>query len=76
MLHNIPWAEIFVLFHIALVTILVIRVLYHQRNTGVTVAWILMLMVFPLLGAIGYLLIGEPRLGTRRLRRQKELVRF
>lgn len=76
MFHNIPWTEIIVVLHMLLVIVLVIRVLYHQRNTGVTVAWIIMLLTFPLVGAIGYLLIGEPRLGTRRLRRQKELVRF
>lgn len=76
MLRNIPWGEIIVLLHVLIVVVLVIRVLYHQRNTGVTVAWILMLMAFPLVGAIGYLLIGEPRLGYKRLRRQKELVHF
>lgn len=76
MLHDIPWAEILVVLHVIVVTVLVLRVLYHQRNTGVSVAWILMLMAFPLVGAVGYLLIGEPRLGSRRLRRQNELVKF
>lgn len=76
MLHNIPWAEIFVVLHVVVVTVLMVRVLYHQRNTGVSVAWILMLMAFPLVGAVAYLLIGEPRLGSRRLRRQRELVKF
>jgi len=76
MLHDIPWAEILVVLHVIVVTVLVVRVLYHQRNTGVSVAWILMLMAFPLVGAVGYLLIGEPRLGSRRLRRQNELVKF
>ncbi|WP_370387417.1 cardiolipin synthase [Snodgrassella alvi] len=76
MLHNIPWAEIFVVLHVLVVTVLMVRVLYHQRNTGVSVAWILMLMAFPLVGAVAYLLIGEPRLGSRRLRRQRELVKF
>lgn len=76
MLHDIPWAEILVVLHVIVVTVLVVRVLYHQLNTGVSVAWILMLMAFPLVGAVGYLLIGEPRLGSRRLRRQNELVKF
>lgn len=76
MWHAIPWAEIAVIVHIAIVVILVVRVLYYQHHTGVAMAWILLLFTFPVIGALGYLLIGEPRLGTARLRRQKELVRF
>ncbi|MDF7675669.1 cardiolipin synthase [Neisseriaceae bacterium ESL0693] len=76
MLHAIPWAEIALLVHVVVVAILLIRVLYHQHDTGVAMAWIVLLFTVPLVGALGYLLIGEPRLGTARLRRQKELVAF
>ena len=43
-----------------------IRVIMRRRPVGVTMAWLTVVLVFPFLGAILYLLFGELRLGNRR----------
>ena len=43
-----------------------IRVIMRRRPVGVTMAWLSVVLVFPFLGAILYLLFGELRLGNRR----------
>jgi cardiolipin synthase len=43
-----------------------IRVIMRRRPVGVTMAWLAVVLVFPFLGAILYLLFGELRLGNRR----------
>lgn len=73
---HISWGEIFLVAHVSIVLALMIRVLYHQRNIGISVAWLVILFTFPLVGALAYILIGEPRLGTKRLRRQAEMQHF
>ena len=43
-----------------------IRVIMRRRPVGVTMAWLSVVLVFPFLGAVLYLLFGELRLGNRR----------
>ena len=43
-----------------------IRVIMRRRPVGVTMAWLSVVLAFPFLGAILYLLFGELRLGNRR----------
>jgi len=50
-----------------------LRVIMRRRPYGVTVAWIVLVLFLPLAGAIAYLLVGENRLGARRVRRESEL---
>ena len=45
-----------------------IRVIMRRRPVGVTMAWLSVVLVFPFLGAILYLLFGELRLGNRRVK--------
>lgn len=74
--NQITWAEIFVATHTVAALICVLRVLYKQKNVGATFAWLIILFLFPLFGTVMYLLIGEPRLGTARAKRNGEMKRF
>lgn len=75
-LNKITWPEIFVAIHTAAALACMLRVLYKQKNIGSTFAWLIILFLFPLLGTILYLLIGEPRLGNARAKRTGEMNRF
>ena len=46
-----------------------IRVVMRRLPVGVTMAWLVIVLLFPFGGAIVYLLIGELRLGNRRAER-------
>lgn len=70
------WQQVFVTTYTLITLGLIVRILYHQRKIGVTLAWILILLMFPLIGIFGYLIIGEPKLGTRREKRAREINQF
>lgn len=59
--------------HLALQFGLAFRVIMRRRSVGESLAWILVVFVFPLIGPLVYLLIGELRLGSRRAKRFVEL---
>lgn len=69
-------SEALVLLHMVLTLSCALRVLYHQKNYGVALAWLVILFVAPLIGLIAYLIIGEPKLGRRREKRKQELAAF
>jgi cardiolipin synthase A/B len=64
---------LFVLVHLAVQFILAFRVLMQRRPVGETLAWMLVIFVFPLAGPLVYMLLGELRLGQRRARRFENL---
>lgn len=45
------------------------RVILRRRSVGTTFAWLLLILPFPFVGALGYLLFGELRLGDKATRR-------
>ncbi len=51
---------------------LCIRVIMRQRQYGVTLAWLIIILLLPFLGAFVYLLFGENRIGDTRARRAQE----
>jgi cardiolipin synthase A/B len=59
--------------HVVVQVLLTFRVVMQRRLTGETLAWIMVIWVFPVLGPLFYLLFGELRLGRRRARRFTEL---
>jgi cardiolipin synthase len=59
--------------HIVIQAVLSFRVVMQRRMTGETLAWIMVIWVFPVIGPLFYLLFGELRLGKRRARRFAEL---
>lgn len=49
-----------------------VRVIMRRRSYGVSFAWLIVILLFPFLGAFIYLLFGENRLSERRSARIKE----
>ncbi len=47
-----------------------LRVLLRGLPTAVTTSWIVLILVFPVVGSVAYLLVGESRIGRRRLLRE------
>lgn len=74
---TLPWNTwilwLSAIVHVSIQLLLALRVLMRRRSVGETLAWILILFVFPLGGIIAYLLVGELRLGQRRVRRFEDL---
>ena len=60
--------------YIALVIVVSLRVIVKRRPPGVSLAWLILVVVFPYGGAIIYLLMGERTLGRRRARRAEALL--
>jgi cardiolipin synthase A/B len=52
-----------------------VRVIMRRVSVGVSLAWLLVLLMFPVAGAFAYLLIGELRLGQRRAARAAQIHR-
>ena len=62
----IPIADLMLRFGLS------IRVIMRQRQYGVTLAWLVVILLLPFLGAIIYILFGENRIGETRAKRAKE----
>ena len=59
--------------HLAIQIVLCLRVIMRRLSVGESLAWILVVFGFPVVGPLVYLLMGELRLGHRRARRFAEL---
>lgn len=73
-LHFAEWG---ILLHLVVVVALIIRILWVQKNTGIAIAWLTIMFAIPIIGVIGYILIGEPTIGRRyqqRSERTKKLL--
>lgn len=61
-------------FHIVLVIAVSLRVIVKRRPPGVSLAWLILVMLVPYVGAVLYLLMGERPLGRSRARRAEALL--
>jgi len=72
-----PWLTAFgVLAVVAELTVrglVAVRVVMRRRPVGEALAWLLLVLLVPLAGAVLYLVVGEIRLGSRRARRARDL---
>lgn len=59
--------------HACIVTAVVLRVIMKRPSTGVALAWLVIVAAVPALGVGLYLMIGERRVGERRVRRIEKL---
>ncbi|WP_457666763.1 cardiolipin synthase [Thiolapillus sp.] len=66
-------ATLFEFAHLLIVVGISIRVIMRRPNTGVALSWLIIVAIFPFVGALLYLLIGERRIGNRRTRRINKL---
>jgi cardiolipin synthase A/B len=60
---------LFILFHVAVCLAMTLRILSRRNPPGVAVAWILLILLVPVIGAVLYVMIGERRLGRRWIER-------
>jgi len=49
-----------------------VRVIMRKRQYGVTLAWLVVILLLPFIGAITYLFLGENRIGETRAKRANE----
>ncbi|UCH49861.1 MAG: cardiolipin synthase [Betaproteobacteria bacterium] len=61
-------------FYIVVVIAVSLRVIVKRRPPGVSLAWLILVIVLPYVGAVLYLLMGERTLGRRRARRAEALL--
>ena len=54
--------------HIAIMLAIAVRVIMRRPARGVALAWLLLVSVFPIGGAVVYLMVGERRISPRRSR--------
>ncbi len=62
------------LSYIAIVVVISLRVIMKRRAPGVSLAWLILVIVLPYAGALLYILVGERTLGRRRAKRAAALL--
>jgi cardiolipin synthase len=61
-----------ILLHVALQAALIVRVLLRpHRDPASRIAWIVVILGLPVVGLVGYLLLGETNIGRARVARQR-----
>jgi cardiolipin synthase len=71
---NIPWfSEVLLSFEWLVRLTLAGRIVMTRRPVAVSLAWLCVVVFLPVVGLFFYLLIGENRLGRRRLRRYEAI---
>ena len=60
--------------HLSIIIGLSIRVVLRRRPVGVSLSWLILILILPFAGAILYFLIGEQRLGRPRAERARALL--
>ncbi len=68
------WAGFIFVLDVVLTLAIVVRVVMSNRSVGASLAWIAVVFLFPILGPIIYLMIGELRLGSRRTKLLQRLL--
>jgi cardiolipin synthase A/B len=64
-----------VMFHLTTQVALVLRVLLRpHREPASRIAWVLVILIFPVLGILAYLLLGETSIGRRRSERLSQTL--
>ncbi|MBW9257820.1 MAG: PLDc N-terminal domain-containing protein [Candidatus Thiodiazotropha sp. (ex. Lucinisca nassula)] len=64
---NLSW----ILLDLAIVAILIPTILLQRRESGATLAWILVIVFIPFLGLLAFWLLGTTRLHLRRRKRRR-----
>jgi cardiolipin synthase len=68
-------ADLFLALHLLVQVALIVRVLLRpHREPAARIAWIVVIMVLPVLGIPAYILLGEANIGRRRTARMREVL--
>jgi cardiolipin synthase len=68
---SLLWASLVFLVHVAFVARAILR---PHREPASRVAWVVVIMLLPFIGIIGYILLGETSIGRRRAARVREVL--
>lgn len=68
------WVILPLALELILRVVMVAVVLLRRRPSSQTMAWILVIVGLPLVGTILYLMVGEIKLGTTRIKRHREIM--
>ena len=64
----------FLILHILIQIALIVRVLLRpHREPASRIAWVLVIVAFPVLGLLAYILLGETNVGRRRAERMRNV---
>ncbi len=75
MSQSIFTGPIFMTLHVLIQIALIVRVLLRpHREPASRIAWIVVIIVVPVLGILAYLLLGETNIGRRRVERLHEII--
>ncbi|RXJ74869.1 cardiolipin synthase [Veronia nyctiphanis] len=67
----VSWAGLFLYW--LLIASVTVRVVFRRRAPGVSIAWLMVIYILPILGVFLYLLVGELNLGKKRAERAKAM---
>ncbi|WP_419176517.1 cardiolipin synthase [Desulfosediminicola sp.] len=70
------FSTLFFLVDLAIRVGLSFRVIMRKRSHGVTLAWLVVILLFPFIGVILYLLFGENRISERRTKRMQHSFKY
>lgn len=66
------WAGVVLtVLDVAIVLVLVPRIVLDRRESGATLAWVVLIIAFPLFGLLAFWVLGRTRLRLRRKRRRR-----
>ncbi|RLA46499.1 MAG: cardiolipin synthase [Gammaproteobacteria bacterium] len=66
---------IFLALHVVIEVALIVRVLLRpHREPASRIAWVVVIIVLPVLGLLAYLLLGETNIGRRRVAQMREVI--
>lgn len=65
------WSTLLHLLHLGFVARAILR---PHREPASRVAWVVVILIFPLVGIVAYLLLGETNIGKRRVARLREIL--
>jgi cardiolipin synthase len=76
-MHHVAWTTTAVFLLDLLIRVgLSLRVIKRRLPVGTALSWLTVILIFPFVGAVLYLLLGEYRLGRHRTQRAAELGRI
>ena len=68
-------SDMFLILHLLIQIALMVRVLLRpHRDPASRIAWIVVIMVLPVLGILAYILLGETNIGRRRVARMRQVL--
>src|ERR1044071_3651674 len=65
------WTAAFFLIHVGVIARVILR---PHRDPASRIAWIVVIIVMPVIGILAYLLLGETSIGRRRVRRLQSVL--